>query len=382
MHADGRIALAVVAGVDGPLRQLLRDWNIPVHLLPGGADLSAPKSYDAFIREWAARATDLKIDLILANTLGEFAGIDVAQTLGIPSLWCIHESFPPHLFRETAWPGATMADPVFARFMALFHQATALVFEAKETSALFQPHAAVGNRFQLDYGIDLDEIRRFETEHSRTELRHLHGVNDDEVVFVVLGVFGERKAQSLIVNAFRSVPRSAKAKLFLVGAINSAYTENVRRMIADYGMGDRITVVPVVESYYEYLVIADVLLSASQIESLPRSMIEAMAFGRPILSTAVFGVNSLIDVGVDGWLVAPNNLKDLSNALKQVSTTPLSELARMGRNARAKIDGRHEGPSYGAKMAEAIVALVASRPEALNEIFIALEGSPEEPESQ
>jgi len=42
---------------------------------------------------------------------------------------------------------------------------------------------------------------------------------------------------------------------------------------------------------------ADLLLCASDIESLPRSILEAMAFELPVVSTDAFGIADLIDDG-------------------------------------------------------------------------------------
>ena len=56
-------------------------------------------------------------------------------------------------------------------------------------------------------------------------------------------------------------------------------------------LGDpRIRIEPVQPGIHRWYHAVDVLVCASDVESLPRSMLEAMAFGRPVASTAVFGV--------------------------------------------------------------------------------------------
>ena len=357
-----KFAIAVSARVDGTLRSTLKNSGIPVLINPIGPELATENSYVVRIDQLVQIAKEMRVDLVLANTLGEFFGVDVAKSLGKPAIWCIHESFPPAVFREFAWPGQYMADAVYEQFLSAIQGADALVFEAKETAELFAEDSGPKNRYLLDYGINLQEIDEYREMNSREKLRKQHNVKDDETVFVVLGVFSERKAQAVIINAFRNVPSKQKVKLFLVGAIDSDYTRSIRKMVEDLGLASRVILVPVVEDYYEYLLLADVLLSASNVESLPRSMLEAMSFGLPVLSTAVFGVNSLIDSGIDGWLVEVNNLKSLATALIQVSLLPHADIRIMGERARMKMVLRHQGASYGEKMGQAMLALIEGRP--------------------
>jgi glycosyltransferase involved in cell wall biosynthesis len=357
-----KFAMAVSAEVDGALRSTLEDSGIPVLINPIGPDLMTENSCVVRIDQLVMIAKEMRVDLVLVNTLGEFFGVGVAKSLGKPAIWCIHESYSPAVWREFAWPGQYMADAVYEQFLSAIYSADALVFEARETAELFAEASGPKNRYLLDYGINLQEIDDYREMNSREKLRKQHDVKDDETVLVVLGVFSERKAQAVIINAFRNVPSKQKVKLFLVGAIDTDYTRSIRKMVEDLGLASRVILVPLVEDYYEYLLLADVLLSASNVESLPRSMLEAMSFGLPVLSTAVFGVNSLIDSGIDGWLVEVNNLKSLTEALIQVSSLPHADIRTMGERARKKMVLRHQGASYGEKMGQAMLALIEGRP--------------------
>ena len=73
-------------------------------------------------------------------------------------------------------------------------------------------------------------------------------------------------------------------------------------------------------------------------------------------------MNSLIDSGIDGWLVEVNNLKSLATALIQVSLLPHADIRTMGERARKKMVLRHQGASYGEKMGQAMLALIEGRP--------------------
>ena len=50
---------------------------------------------------------------------------------------------------------------------------------------------------------------------------------------------------------------------------------------------------------------SDLLVCASDVESLPRTVLEAMAWELPVLATAVYGLPELIEDGETGWLCRP-----------------------------------------------------------------------------
>ncbi|MES2523932.1 MAG: glycosyltransferase [Gemmatimonadota bacterium] len=80
----------------------------------------------------------------------------------------------------------------------------------------------------------------------------------------------------------------------------------------------------------------DVAVLCSLHEGFPNAVVEAMACATPVVATAVGGVVDVIEDGVHGLLVAPQNPVSLAEALRRMLVTP--ELARQlaqGGQARA-----------------------------------------------
>lgn len=77
-------------------------------------------------------------------------------------------------------------------------------------------------------------------------------------------------------------------------------------------------------------------------EGLPRTLLEAAACARPLLTTAVPGCRSFVRDGQDGMVVPPDDAPALAQALVVLAGAPgLAE--RMGANARARLlDGHTE----------------------------------------
>ncbi|MBF9195984.1 glycosyltransferase family 4 protein [Microvirga terrestris] len=71
-------------------------------------------------------------------------------------------------------------------------------------------------------------------------------------------------------------------------------------------------------------------------EGLPRTLLEAAACGRAIVTTDVPGCRTLVRDGVEGLLVPPGDAASLSEALMTLTQEP-DRIARMGEAARARV---------------------------------------------
>jgi glycosyltransferase involved in cell wall biosynthesis len=97
---------------------------------------------------------------------------------------------------------------------------------------------------------------------------------------------------------------------------------------------------------------ADLLVCASDVESLPRTVLEAMAWETPVLATDVFGLPELITDGETGWLCQPRDLEALAEGLDRALSSSPEERAAVARAARALVAERHSLPRYGRQIAE------------------------------
>jgi glycosyltransferase involved in cell wall biosynthesis len=83
----------------------------------------------------------------------------------------------------------------------------------------------------------------------------------------------------------------------------------------------------------------DLFVQPSRYEGMPIAVLEAMASGCPIVATAVDGTKELIEDGVHGWLVPPDDPSALASTIERAINNP--QLAKtMGINARERVS-RH-----------------------------------------
>ena len=81
----------------------------------------------------------------------------------------------------------------------------------------------------------------------------------------------------------------------------------------------------------------NVLVQCSRMENLPYSMMEAMAWQRPIIATRAGGMPDLVEDGVNGFLVEPDDEEALARRMNKLADD--RELAvRMGKAGGVKLE--------------------------------------------
>lgn len=83
----------------------------------------------------------------------------------------------------------------------------------------------------------------------------------------------------------------------------------------------------------------DVLCLPSQAENLPIALLEAMGYGRPVITTPVGGIPDMVTDGVQGWLTPPGRIEALAAALTDAAEQP-DEVCRRGRAAWQTVSDR------------------------------------------
>ncbi|NGZ06453.1 MAG: glycosyltransferase family 4 protein [Magnetococcales bacterium] len=73
-------------------------------------------------------------------------------------------------------------------------------------------------------------------------------------------------------------------------------------------------------------------------EGTPRSLLEAAAIGRPIITTNSAGCRDVVDDGVNGYLCKMQDVPDLVKKMEQMMQLPLCDRARMGHKGREKVE--------------------------------------------
>ena len=87
----------------------------------------------------------------------------------------------------------------------------------------------------------------------------------------------------------------------------------------------------------KYYSVADFFVLPSRTENFPLVLLEAMSSGKPVISSNIPGVRTLVDDGIDGFLVEPDNIISLTNKIQYLLENEKTRIT-MGKNARKKIE--------------------------------------------
>jgi glycosyltransferase involved in cell wall biosynthesis len=169
--------------------------------------------------------------------------------------------------------------------------------------------------------------------------------------FLSVARLSAEKGHLLLLGAFSNVLAShPQSRLVLAG--DGPMRKQIELEIERLGLGDAVEITGWVnaERVKDELARATALVQPSFIEGLPVVIMEAMARGRPVISTYVAGIPELVLPGVTGWLVPAGDEKALCDAMLNVATTSSDDLHEMGRVSLERAKDRHSVETEAAKL--------------------------------
>ena len=183
-------------------------------------------------------------------------------------------------------------------------------------------------------GIEVEAYR--DVPLDRRAARERIGVPADAFVVGNVGRLSPPKCPEVMVAAFARLARGrADARLVLVG--DGWQRAAVEAEIARRGLADRVHLLGLRRDVPELLRAFDVFALSSSREGLPRTLMQAMAAGLPIVSTRVGGVPDAVVDGENGWLVEAGDAEALGERLARLAADP-ALVRRMGARGAAMVD--------------------------------------------
>ena len=165
--------------------------------------------------------------------------------------------------------------------------------------------------------------------------RPLPAKRDGVVRVMFLGQLVERKGLHVLVEAFARV-HDASELLMAGGDWNAAgYPAHVKALARSAGVESRIHFENHRRDVGALLSTADIFVLPSLSEARPRSVIEAMSLGLPVVASDTGGLPSLVAHEETGLLVQPGSRASLADALDRLIRSPALR-DRMGAAGRRR----------------------------------------------
>jgi glycosyltransferase involved in cell wall biosynthesis len=187
-------------------------------------------------------------------------------------------------------------------------------------------------------GLDL-EARVRAAPGARDALRAELGVGEDRFLIGWLGRMTEIKRIDLLLEAFARL--DGRSELLLAG--DGPLRTRMKGLAADLGVGDRVHFAGFRADVADVYAAADAIALSSANEGTPVTMIEALAAGRPVVSTDVGGVGDVVTEGKNGFLVPYGDVELFADRLRRLQGDEQLR-AVMGDHGSAEMVERYSVP--------------------------------------
>ena len=175
-----------------------------------------------------------------------------------------------------------------------------------------------------------------------------------------VGRLVEKKGFDVLVDAHALIARSGvHAETTLAGGEDGGgYADALRRRITGHGLDGDVRLAGTVSQdvLLDELARATVfclpcrVLSDGDRDGIPNVLVEAMAAGVPVVTTAISGIPELVEDGVNGLLVPPDDPERLADAVLRLHADPALR-ERLTAAGRATVRARFDGDALAARLA-------------------------------
>lgn len=185
-------------------------------------------------------------------------------------------------------------------------------------------------------GVDLDKfiMRKFPEKKE-----------GDEIVFLLVARMLWEKGVGIFADAAREVKRIyPNFRFVLLGPVDADSKSSIPyEKIKDWVEKGYVEYNGSTKNVLPHLYAADcVVLPSYYREGTPRSLLEAGATGLPIITTDMPGCRDVVKDGVNGYLIKPNDIKELSDALIRFALLDPHARQEMGNCSRDLIESRYD----------------------------------------
>jgi glycosyltransferase involved in cell wall biosynthesis len=291
------VRVAVAIGTEGALQEQLEEAGVRHFLLPALRRSVNPLSDFIAILQATRLIKSFRPQIVSAHTAkAGLVGRISAWLAGVPAVFTAH-----------GWQFAE-GIPAWQKFLVLMVE-TVL--------------ARVSRRILTVSGYDQKLALRYHlgTEHKivlvhngmpwRETVRRTPSAIGVKVVMTAR--FVEQKDQETLFAALKLL-EDEPWSLELIG--DGPLLEGFKKRATDWGWGQRVNFSGQVKDVPDRLDAADVFVLASHWEGFPRSILEAMRAGLPVVASDVGGVREAVADGVTGFVVPAGNVQELAKKLQ------------------------------------------------------------------
>lgn len=179
---------------------------------------------------------------------------------------------------------------------------TALLGESRSTHGVIIP-----------YGVD---FKRFRQTLSKDEIRSQFNIPKDEIILFSLQRLSKEKRVDLLIRSMEYISKGEKKVKLIIGG-KGPEESFLKQLVKQMNLSSKIMFAGHIrkDDLPKYFVMSDIFVLHSTYETFGAVLVEAMATGKPIVSVKSTAIPDVIDDGINGLLVEPNNPKAFAESV-------------------------------------------------------------------
>lgn len=250
-------------------------------------------------------------DLVFNNTIGPIgqAAIKAANKLEKPAISYIHNiewEAVAGAVKQMKWLAEIVTK---RRAQKNYNKCSLLLTPTKETEDLLTAHGINAKKITVETGIE-PEI--YKPALSKTDAKKKIGIDPKYTILGYAGRIGREKDISTLAKAFMRVNKKYKDTLLLIAG------EGIMDEIPKH-----IKILKVeTKELLPYLQAMDIFVLPSLTETIPRTTLEAMSTGIPIITTPVGCMKECIKDGENGLIFPRGDVNTLASKMEMLISDP------------------------------------------------------------
>jgi len=251
------------------------------------------------------------IDIIYTNTITKISGAIAAKLYGIPHIWHIREILKDHPLKSPFSFDTT--------FKLVDQLSDRIITNSRSVAQQFS--AVSQNKVEVVYNaIDTNTFAKAESDN---RLHNELSIAFDCPLIGIIGTIHKHKNHEDAVKAFGYLKqRGFDAILVIVGQDDGEYKNVLVDLAKALDLEDRVAFLGFRHDIPEIVKELDIVLVPSLAEPFGRTTIEAMAAGKPVVSTNTGASPEIVVDGVTGYLVPPRNPEKMAEAIMKILSDP------------------------------------------------------------
>lgn len=205
--------------------------------------------------------------------------------------------------------------------------------------------------------VEIPPLSALQTERQR--IRGELGAADSSVVVGVVGRLHPGKGQAFLIRAVAQLrQKGLDVRGVIVG--EGPDHETLQALSRELGLAGCVTLTGFCRETAPYMAAMDIVVVPSLKESLPLTALEAMSLQKPVIASRVGDLPKILTHGVNGLLVHPGDVSDLSAALETLMRDSALR-QRLGEQARELVIARFSSEAMARTLESIYADVIAGR---------------------